>query len=269
MSDPWRFTAIAHRRHLLLNPLSDAAVDRTLDSLEVGAGDRVLDVGCGPAEMLIRLIERRGVSAVGVDPNPHFIEEARRRATVRGVMDRLELRHREFSESEGEQFDAALCIGATHAFGGYRGTLRALARIVRPGGVIAVGHGYWMREPDREYLAALEAIPTGREIPDVLADPGIEATLAEIRNEMESHAANGATVGEEGLTLLGSEVASEADWHGYEDLYARGIEDWVRDHPQDPDTAAMARRIDRWREAVARWGRNTMGFAVYRVRIGG
>lgn len=117
-------------------------------------------------------------------------------------------------------------------------------------------------------MAALEAIPTGREIADVLADAGCRAVLDEIRAEMESHERNLAVMGEAGLTLLGADVAGAEDWEVYEERYARGIEDWVAEHADDADAPLMSRRIAAWRDAVRRWGRDTMGFALYRARVG-
>ena len=52
-------------------------MDRVLALLDAKPGERALDVGCGKAEVLLRLIERYGVKGVGVDTNPAFLEQAR------------------------------------------------------------------------------------------------------------------------------------------------------------------------------------------------
>ena len=46
-------------------------------------------------------------------------------------------------------YDLAMCIGASWAFGGHRGTLLALSRWARPGGLVdrrspAVGDSTWL-----------------------------------------------------------------------------------------------------------------------------
>jgi len=41
------------------------------------------------------------------------------------------------------------------------------------------------------------------------------------------------------------------------------VERYVLDHPDDPDAAAMRKRIRTWRDGYLRWGRTTMGFALY------
>ena len=43
----------------------------------------------------------------------------------------------------------------------------------------------------------------------------------------------------------------------------RSIERYAGEQPDDPDVPAMLKRIRRWRDAYLRWGRDTLGFAVY------
>src|SRR4029079_15978027 len=75
--DRLRFSAIAHRRLVFCNPLGGASVDRVIDALELPRGARVLDIGCGKAELLVRLARRSAAAAVGVALSPHFLGEAR------------------------------------------------------------------------------------------------------------------------------------------------------------------------------------------------
>ena len=157
--DQTKFTTIAHRDHAICNPIGSDKTDRVIALLDLPPGARVLDVGCGKAEMLMRLIERYGCSAVGVDSNPHFLAEARARAFDRGVAGQLELHESEIAKQkfESESFDAALCIGATHAYGDYAATLKALRGLVKTGGKVLVGEGHWMQKPEAAYLKALGA----------------------------------------------------------------------------------------------------------------
>ena len=68
--DIWKFFAVGHERHVFCNPLSDARVDELIELLELSEGSRVLDVGCGKGEFLVRTAMRWKCSAVGVDISP-------------------------------------------------------------------------------------------------------------------------------------------------------------------------------------------------------
>jgi cyclopropane fatty-acyl-phospholipid synthase-like methyltransferase len=244
--DPLRFTTIAHREHLHCNPLDPAAVDRAIDRLGLGSGRTVLDVGCGKGALLVRVAERTGASCTGVDINAAFLAEGRALAARRGVAALVTLIERPAAElaADTDTWDAGICIGSSHALGGYRDTLRGIARRVRPGGALLIGEGFWRRPPDPEYLERLGATE------DELA--GDEGNRAEAEGQ--------------GLAVVQAWVSSDQDWDRYEELYARTVETWVATHPDDPDTPEIRERIRRWRETYLRWGRDTLGFALYLLR---
>ena len=245
--DPTKFTTIAHRDHTLCNPFLPEKVDRVLELFDLPPGARALDVGCGKAEMLMRLIELYGCSAVGIDINPTFLTEARAHSFDRGVTAQLELLEQKAEAFEGAKasFDAALCVGATHAWGGLATTLEALRSFVKPGGVVLVGEGYWRRKPDAGYLKAIGA--KAREYTEHMGN--VEAGLAAK------------------LTYLYALVSSEDDFDHYEGLYNRAVESHCLENPADPDVDAMRVRIRAWREAYLRWGRDTLGFGLYLFRV--
>jgi hypothetical protein len=128
-----------------------------------------------------------------------------------------------------------------HAYGNYHAALRGLTRLVRDGGQLLVGEGYWRRPPDPAYLNFLGA--------------GTDNYL--------DHAGNIAVGVEEGLTPLYACVSSQDDWDHYEGLYGRAVERYVRAHPDDADAEEMRQRIRQWRDAYYRWGRDTLGFGLY------
>jgi cyclopropane fatty-acyl-phospholipid synthase-like methyltransferase len=241
--DPARFSTIAHRDHAYCNPVDPEVIDRVLDRLGLDAGRQVLDIGCGKAALLVRVAERCGARGVGVDINAAFLAEGRALAERLGVSALVQLHEIEASRltAEPASFDAGICIGSTHALGGYRETLRGLSRWVRPGGAVLIGEGYWRRPPDPEYLERLGAAP----------------------DEMTTHEETIAAGVAEGLEPRDAWVSSERDWDRYEDLYARTVETHVATHAGDPDAAAMRERIRRWRETYQRWGRDTLGFGLY------
>ena len=244
--DPMKFTTIAHRSHRFCNPLDPAVLERALDGLGLGPGDRVIDVGCGKAALLVDLAQRHRVEGVGVDINAAFLAEGRAMAARAGVAAAVSLIEAEAGSLDlgPASFALGTCIGSTHALGGYAETLRGLRALVRPGGHVLVGQGYWKRPPDPEYLERLGATA----------------------DEMTTHEGNVAAGVAAGLTGAGAWVSGDDDWDRYEDLYAGTVEAHAAAHPEDPDGPAMLERIRRWRETYQRWGRDTLGFGLYLFR---
>lgn len=241
-----RFSGIAHEGILLWNPLHEAETLGIVDSIAIDASAHVLDVGCGQAELLIRLLERTGARGVGIDSWPAAIEGAQARAAGRVDPDRLDLRAEPFRAEDfaGRRFDVALCIGSTHAAGGLRPTLRALQRLLVSGGTALVAEGYWRREPDPRYLAFL----------------GCE------RDSYLDRAGNVAAAEQEGFDVVRELVSTCEDFDAYEDRYAANVEAFVARHPDDPDADAFRDRIRAWRGAYLQWGRDTLGFALHVLR---
>lgn len=243
--DRARYSFIAHQKLVYCNPIGAARMDRVLEHVPLARGMRVLDIGAGTGELLIRLIERHGVRGVAVEREALFVAEMRRRAEVRGVSDSLEAvsaAAAEFvREAASGSFDAAFCIGASHALGDYTMTLRTLSRLVKPGGHVVMGEGYWKKPPDPEYLASFGGTA----------------------EEMSTHAANVEEGVAMGLIPLFATTASQDEWDEYEWTYSANIEKHLMEHPDDPDADQMRERCRAWRSGYLRWGRETMGFGVY------
>jgi ubiquinone/menaquinone biosynthesis C-methylase UbiE len=241
--DPLKFTTVAHRDHLYLNPFGPEKMEQMIGLLDLPPSARVFEAGCGKGELLVRLVERYGCSAVGVDVNPAFLDAAREKAHRRVPAADLEFllcEARTFT-AEPASFDLAIVIGATHAYGDYAATLIALGALVPAGGRILLGEGYWKQQPDPEFLAVLGASA----------------------DELSSHEGTVARAVAMGFIPAYSAVSTVEELDRYEDLYHRTVEDYVAAHPEDPDAPAMAERIRRWRDAYLRWGRDTLGFGLY------
>ena len=241
--DPAKFSTIAHARISILNPVGTDTLDAVAARLGVDRGGRLLDVGCGRGEWIVRILERFPATAVGIDRSEMLIEDARSRAALRVpggrasfyVADALDFR------IDPASFDVAICLGATHALGGLRPALRRLSATIRPGGRVVIGEGYWKLPPSAEYLRL----------------------LGTTEDEFGDHRSNERSGAEFGLRLVASWTSALEEWDDYESQYASGVRDYVRCHPADPDAAAMTHRIEAWEAGYRRWGRATLGFGIY------
>ncbi len=239
-----KFSVIAHENHQICNPVSHDKLMGVLDKIPFRKDAHVLDIGAGKCGLLIDLIERYELFGTAIEIEEAFIDEARENAFPRIDTGRLEIVNEDAKQVMAqyeETFDAAICLGATHAIGDYRATLEAMSRSVKSGGYLLVGEGYWKQQPEAEYLDALGAK----------------------EEELHTHAEN-IRVGEElGLIPMWAAVTNEDEWDHYEWLYSSSVEKYCLEHPDDSDVEWMSDRIRKWRNTYLRWGRDTLGFGLY------
>jgi SAM-dependent methyltransferase len=100
----------------------------------VGAGQRVLDVGCGPGALTARLVHQLGSrGATAIDPSASFVATIRDRfpaiSVYRGVAERLPF-------ADGT-FDCALAQLVVQFMTDPVRGLAEMARVTRPGGLVA------------------------------------------------------------------------------------------------------------------------------------
>ena len=238
-----KFSAIAHRDHDYCNPISAAKIERMLDLLPLEESSRVLDLGCGRAELALRIIERFGARVMAIDNSSLMLDAARERAEWTGALGRLHLDNVDIAEfqADPETFHLTVMLGAGGIPGGMSGICRHLKSWTKSGGYVMIGEGYWERRAHPQYLSLLGA------------DPG----------QYLNHAGNVQAGVDAGLIPIHAATASADEWDEYEWKYCRSIERYAREHPEDNDVPEMLDRIRRWRDAYLRWGRDTLGFAVY------
>jgi len=104
------------------------------DFAAVTAGQRVIDVGCGPGNLVAELVSRVGADAVAaVDPSEPFVEAARARYPGTEIR---QASAESLPYPDGA-FDAALAQLVVHFMTDPAAGLREMARVTRPGGVVA------------------------------------------------------------------------------------------------------------------------------------
>jgi SAM-dependent methyltransferase len=128
------FTVAADSYDRFMGRYSVPLAPRFADFAEVAAGQRVLDVGCGPGALTAELVSRLGVDAVSaVDPSEPFVAAARERHPGVSV-ERAAAEELPFGDRE---FDAALAQLVVHFMTDPVAGLREMARVTRDDGVVA------------------------------------------------------------------------------------------------------------------------------------
>jgi ubiquinone/menaquinone biosynthesis C-methylase UbiE len=245
--DMWKFYDITHRNHLICNPTNGEKLDHLVGELRLPAGARVVDIACGKGEFLIRLAEAYRVDCLGIDLSPFYIAEARKRLEARAPgaeVAFMEMDGAEFQPKEPHSFTMASCLGGSWIYGGHAGTLEALTRLVAPGGWVVTGEPYWLREPCEEYLKIL----------------GLQ------KDVFGTHVGNVEAGEKRGLELVYTIVSNVDDWDRYEGLQWSATSEYARSHPEDQDLPEIMRKTGEEKSAYLRWGRDTLGWAIYVFR---
>lgn len=113
---------------------SEPLARRFADLAGIGAGQHVLDVGCGPGALTAELASRAGTAAVSAaEPSASFVAAVRDR--LPGVDVRLAAAER-LPFPDGA-FDAAMAQLVVHFMADPVQGLREMARVTRPGGTVA------------------------------------------------------------------------------------------------------------------------------------
>jgi SAM-dependent methyltransferase len=232
----------AHAGVAFMNPLPEAAVDAAIAGLRLPPGARVVETGCGAAELLLRVLERHpGATGTGVDPDAGALARAAAAAARRvpGRVPELVEATAEAARLEPASFDLVINVASSHAHGGFPGALGELAALARRGGLVLLGEGYWRHEPSAAFLDALGGATAG-ELP-----LGLDALVEAARDA--------------GLRPERVAEASPEDWAAYEEALAGNAE-----RAGGEDDLAYARRI-RERRALPDGG-TTLGFALLVLR---
>lgn len=139
-------------------PLSEARVDELTARLDVRPDRTILDLGCGDGRLLLRLCSS-GARGRGIDVDGRAITRARAAAAAAGLSHQVSF---EVADATADHAvaDVAICVGASHAWGGREPALRALRDVTAPGGRLLYGDGFWRKEPSTAAIGIFGEQPT-------------------------------------------------------------------------------------------------------------
>src|SRR3954447_20805883 len=238
--------AIFSRGATTLEEAQRTKLDLVCTKLDLKAGQRVLDVGCGWGSWVVYAAKEYGVHVTGITLSEPQARIARERAEAAGVGSLVDIRVADYREMKGERFDAIASIGMVEHVGEEQIDVYAqkLRSLVATGGCV-LNHGIArLRHGDPEAGPFSERYV----FPD--ADPLhlSRVTLA--------------------LERAGFEI-----YHveGFRDDYAETLRHWARRLDENIDEAtrlAGAERVRVWRLYLraARNGFETGFTSIYQVR---
>ncbi|QIY66657.1 MULTISPECIES: SAM-dependent methyltransferase [unclassified Streptomyces] len=231
-----QISRLAHANHPIQSPLDDDSVRQLLEHGAPCGDERVLDLGCGGGEWLLRaLTAHPQLHAEGVDISEDALRQAREAASRLGVQTRLALHRQEAADFRStDSFDLVLSVGATHALGGLLPTLAAARRHLAPGGRVLIGDGFWEREPSQEAI-------------EMLGDFTDLATTLD-------------RVVADGWTPVHGHVSTRRELDDYEWACWGSLASWALDHPADPDSSQVLETAAVRRTEWLRVYRDTWGF---------
>jgi cyclopropane fatty-acyl-phospholipid synthase-like methyltransferase len=107
----------------------------------LSSGGRLLDLGCGAADMTIRFASAwRGITALGVDGSDSFLRRAHAAIRAAGVEDRVRVERRYLPDTalETREFDAVIANSVLHHLADPAALWRTAVRCAKPGAPVMV-----------------------------------------------------------------------------------------------------------------------------------
>jgi ubiquinone/menaquinone biosynthesis C-methylase UbiE len=165
----------------------DELVDQACQAAGIGAGDHVLEIGCGSGQ-LTRSLAARGLNVTALEPGKNLMALARKNLEGAGAVEFINARF-EDAPLPHEHFRAVFSASALHWVDPKVGW-RKIADVLVPGGTLALLSYFGLEEQRSKHdqeavLAALRKVA-----PDIAADwpayRDLDATLEGVRQRREN-----------------------------------------------------------------------------------
>lgn len=233
-----------------MSALSDARAAALVHFLSTDLHGTVVDIGCGWAELLLRIVAATPDGlGIGIDTDEALLEHGRQLARERGLQERTRLSCEDARVSSLDSADAVVCIGASQVWGppveanepiAYSAALTALRAMVPRGGRVVYGEGIWSTPP-----TAAAAAPLSGRLDELVP-------LCDLVDLAAGH----------GFAPVAVHEASLDEWDVFESGYSACYARWLAEHdPNDPDATEVRSRAERQRNAYFKGYRGTLGMA--------
>lgn len=239
--------AAPYRDLTFMTALSGDRADRLAGFVAGEMRGTVVDIGCGWAELLLRVVaaapECRGV---GVDLDADAIRHGQDLAAQRGFADRVTLTSGDAKAVAPDQAEAVICVGATQCRGrsseqhsplDYAGALEAIRAMVLRGSRVVYGEAVWSAPPTPEAV-----VPLGARLDELVS----VADLVDVAVDS-------------GFMPVGVHEATIDEWDEFESGYSACYATWLAEH--DPDADEVRARARRQRDSYLYGYRGIMGMA--------
>jgi len=230
-----------HHTMTIDNPMTSADLDEVVALLAPADGESMLDLACGHGELLRRIRRSASIDAHGVDLSPWMIRTAHQLAEAAGLKIGWTIGDAKH-HGEGRSHDLVTSLGATWIWHGSRGTVRAVAERLAPGGRMAIGDMHLRDERTTEevveHYGAIDSVGI------------IESYYAEAGIELIGRVATTDEAWDDYLARTRASASAWAQMYPGEraDRYLAEQQDWERFHERDRDVLTWSVFVGRKRD---------------------
>lgn len=212
---------------MICSPLVEADLERAVDLLKPLPNGKVLELGCGKAEILARIVEATGSTGTGVDLPESLAAELSPRAATLKDQGRLEIQFKDaldFVKETTTRYDILIVSGASQSLGGFEQLGRVVKRLLKPNGKLLLGELGWRESPFPAFLEAMKMresdLPYTLRVPEQLVPHGLRS-------------------------VFWSEI-SRSQFLQYEKALLENGANYARSRPKDPEARKVGEYSSSW-----------------------